>query len=50
MSLIYVANPSWHMDMEETYWSIVYPYYPELRAAPAYYGLKKQEKVPPAGE
>lgn len=50
MSLIYVANPSWNMDMEETYWSIVYPYYPELRAAPAYYGLKKQKKVPPAGQ
>jgi hypothetical protein len=49
MSLIYVADPSWHMDMEETYWSIVYPFYPELRAAPAYHGLKKQEKVPPAG-
>lgn len=47
MSLIYVADPSWHMDMEETYWSIVYPYYPELRAAPAYYGLKKLPKVPP---
>ena len=47
MSLIYVANPSWHMDMEETYWSIVYPFYPELRAAPAYHGLKKQPKVPP---
>ncbi len=46
MSLIYVANPAWHMDTEETYWSIVYPYYPELRAAPAYHGLKKQEKVP----
>lgn len=47
MSLIYVADPSWHMDMEETYWSIVYPYYPELRAAPAYHGLKKLPKVPP---
>lgn len=50
MSLIYVANPAWHMDMEETYWSIVYPYYPELRAAPAYHGLKKQAKVPPVGD
>jgi len=46
MSLIYVANPAWHMDMEETYWSIVYPYYPEARVAPAYEGLKKLEKVP----
>ncbi|MCB0169939.1 MAG: beta-galactosidase [Anaerolineae bacterium] len=50
MSLIYVADPSWHMDDEETYWSIVYPYYPELRAAPAYHGLKKLPKVPPVGE
>jgi hypothetical protein len=49
MSLIYIANPSWHMDMEETYWSIVYPFYPELRAAPAYHGLKKQPKVPAVG-
>jgi hypothetical protein len=46
MNLIYVADPSWHMDMEETYWSIVYPYYPEARVAPAYEGLKKLEKVP----
>jgi hypothetical protein len=50
MSLIYIADPAWHMDTEETYWSIVYPYYPELRAAPAYHGLKKQEKVPPVGQ
>jgi len=49
MSLIYVADPSWHMNDEETYWSIVYPYYPELRAAPAYHGLSKLEKVPPVG-
>jgi hypothetical protein len=49
MSLIYVADPAWHMNTEETYWSIIYPFYPELRAAPAYHGLKKQEKVPPAG-
>lgn len=50
MSLIYVSNPGWHIDQEETYWSIVYPYYPELRAAPAYYGLKKQEKIPAVEE
>jgi hypothetical protein len=48
MSLIYVADPSWHMDMEETYWSIIYPYYPELRTAPAYYGVLYMPKVPPA--
>lgn len=47
MSLIYIASPGWHTDMEETYWSIVYPYYPQLRAAPAYHGLKKLEKIPP---
>jgi len=45
MSLIYVADPDWHMDMEETYWSIVYPHYPELRVAPAYEVLKRMEKV-----
>lgn len=50
LSLIYVADSAWHMDMEETYWSIVYPFYPELRAAPAYYGLRGLEKVPAAGE
>lgn len=49
MSLIYVANPAWHMDQEETYWSIVYPYYPEARVAPAYEGLKKLEKIPAVG-
>ncbi|MDM8521619.1 beta-galactosidase [Anaerolineales bacterium HSG6] len=46
MNLIYVANPDWHMDMEETYWSIVYPYYPELRVAPAYEHLKHMTKIP----
>jgi len=44
MSLIYVANPQWTMDDEQTYWSIVYPTYPELTAAPAYYGLKQMPK------
>jgi hypothetical protein len=38
------------MDDEETYWSIVYPFYPELRAAPAYYGLKGIEKTPPVDD
>ena len=49
MSLIYVANPAWTDAHEETYWSIVYPYYPEARVAPAYEGLKKLGKVPPVG-
>lgn len=44
MSLIYVANPQWTMDDEQTYWSIIYPTYPELTAAPAYYGLKEIPK------
>jgi hypothetical protein len=44
MSLIYVANPQWTMNDEQTYWSIVYPTYPELTAAPAYFGLKKMPK------
>lgn len=50
MSLIYIADPAWDKDMEETYWSIVFPGYPELYAAPAYVGLKKMPKIPPAGE
>jgi hypothetical protein len=44
MSLIYIANPQWTMNDEQTYWSIVYPTYPELTAAPAYFGLKKMPK------
>ncbi len=47
MSVIYIANPTWHMGMEETYWSVVYPGYPELRTSPAYYGLLYMPKVPP---
>lgn len=49
MSLIYVANPRWSMEDEQTYWSIVYPGYPDLRTAPAYYGVLYMAKVPPAG-
>jgi hypothetical protein len=44
MSLIYIANPQWTMNDEQTYWSIVYPTYPELTAAPAYFGLKNMPK------
>lgn len=44
MSLIYIANPRWTMEDEQTYWSIVYPTFPELTAAPAYFGLKKMPK------
>jgi hypothetical protein len=32
------------MNDEQTYWSIVYPTYPELTAAPAYFGLKDMPK------
>lgn len=44
MSLIYVANPQWTMEDEQTYWSIVYPTYPEFTPAPAYFGLKGMPK------
>ncbi len=44
MSLIYVANPRWTMQDEQTYWSIVYPTYPEFTPAPAYFGLKQMPK------
>jgi polysaccharide biosynthesis protein PslG len=47
MSLIYIADPAWDMTMDETYWSVVYPGYPELRTSPAYYGLLYMPKVPP---
>ena len=44
MSLIYIANPQWTQDDEQTYWSIVYPTYPEFTPAPAYMGLKTMPK------
>jgi hypothetical protein len=47
MSLIYIANPQWTWRDEQTYWSIVYPGYPALRTAPAYYGVLTMPKVPP---
>lgn len=47
MSLIYIANPRWHWGDEQVYWSVVYPGFPELRTAPAYYGLLYMPKVPP---
>jgi hypothetical protein len=47
MSLIYIADPQWTMRDEQTYWSIVYPGYPELQTAPAYYGVLSMVKVPP---
>lgn len=44
MSLIYIANPQWTLEDEQTYWSIVYPTYPEFTPAPAYFGLKQMPK------
>ncbi|RME74036.1 MAG: hypothetical protein D6784_10835 [Chloroflexi bacterium] len=47
MNVIYIADPQWTLDDEQTYWSVVYPGYPDLRTAPAYYGLLTMPKVPP---
>lgn len=44
MSLIYIADPQWTLEDEQTYWSIVYPTYPEFTPAPAYMGLKTMPK------
>ena len=49
MSLIYIADPRWHWGDEQVYWSIVYPGYPDLRTAPAYYGVYYMPKVAPMG-
>jgi len=48
MSLIYLANVDWTEDNEQTYWSITYPLYPELKARPAYWGLMElgQQRQP----
>jgi hypothetical protein len=48
MSVIYIADPQWTLADEQTFWSIVYPGYPQLRTAPAYYGLLYMPKVPAA--
>lgn len=47
MNVIYIADPRWTLDDEQTYWSVVYPGYPQLRTAMAYYGLLTMDKVPP---
>ena len=44
MSLIYMPNPQWGLDDEQTYWSIIYPGYPELRLRPAYIHLRDMPK------
>jgi hypothetical protein len=46
MNVIYIADPQWTLEDEQTYWSVVYPGYPELRTAMAYYGLLYMTKVP----
>ena len=48
MTVIYIANPRWKADDEQTYWSVVYPGYPQLKTSMAYYGLYYMDKVPPA--
>jgi hypothetical protein len=49
MSLIYIADPKWTLEDEQTYWSIVYPGYPALRTSMAYYGVYYMDKVPSVG-
>jgi hypothetical protein len=44
MSLIYMPNPQWRLRDEQTYWSIIFPSYPELRLRPAYIQLKNMPK------
>jgi hypothetical protein len=44
MSLIYMPNPQWGRDDEQTYWSVIYPGYPDLRLRPAYMHLKDMPK------
>ncbi len=44
MSLIYMPNPQWGRDDEQSYWSIIYPGYPELRMRPAYIHLRDMPK------
>jgi hypothetical protein len=44
MSLIYMPNPQWTKQDEQTYWSIIFPDYPALRLRPAYMRLKEMPK------
>ncbi len=39
MNLIYLADVDWTENDEQTYWSITYPLYPDLKARPAYWRL-----------
>ncbi len=44
MSLIYMPDSQWGKQDEQTYWSIIYPGYPDLRMRPAYMQLKDMPK------
>jgi hypothetical protein len=44
MSLIYMPDSQWGKKDEQTYWSIIYPGYPDLRIRPAYIQLKGMPK------
>jgi hypothetical protein len=44
MSLIYMPDSQWDQHDEQSYWSIVYPGYPDLRIRPAYMQLKDMRK------
>jgi hypothetical protein len=44
MSLIYMPDPHWGINDEQTYWSIIYPGYPDLRMRAAYLHLKDMPK------
>jgi hypothetical protein len=44
MSLIYMPDSQWGKQDEQTYWSIIYPGYPDLRIRPAYMQLKEMPK------
>ncbi len=44
MSLIYIADPDWTEDMEQYWWAISEPGYPDFRPRPAYIRLKEMPK------
>jgi hypothetical protein len=44
MSLIYMPDSQWGIDDEQTYWSVIYPGYPDLRMRPAYMELRDMPK------
>jgi polysaccharide biosynthesis protein PslG len=44
MSLIYMPDSQWGIEDEQTFWSIIYPGYPDLRMRPAYMALKAMPK------